>query len=298
MHSTTMPTESNVESLRPKKWAQKLRREFRRFIFHVNTVRMRPLALTARNQFLFILGHMRSGSTLLCHLLCSSDDIVGFGETHNNYRRRSDLAKLLMSVRVNTARNPLKYRYVLDKIVSTQHSMSRAVLTDSRTRYVFLIREPLASLASIVAMRRHFHPDNTPRQIVAFATQHYTERLGQLLQFAETVDDPQRCLLVTHQQLLADTPTTFKAFESFLDLRAPLREEYDIMPTTGKPGIGDPFDNIRLGKINRSLPKKQVDLSGPLRVQVEQCYETCIQKLRETVQIPGGQHLAVYKPAA
>jgi hypothetical protein len=278
--STTMRKEPEAENVHPKKtWTQKVNREFGRFILHVNTLRMRPRALTARNNFLFILGHMRSGSTLLCHLLCSSDDIVGFGESHNNYRRRSDFAKLLMSVRTRTGHNPLKYRYVLDKIVGTQHIMSPTVLTDRRTRYLFLVREPLASLASMVAMRRHFHPDETPEQVLAFAIQHYTERLGQLLQLAETIDDPQRCLLVTHQQVIDETPATFKAFESFLDLRAPLREEYDIMPTTGQSGIGDPFGNIRLGRISRSLPKKHVELSAPQQVKLERCYEDVLSKL-------------------
>jgi hypothetical protein len=285
--STTISKELQAQSVRPKKkWTQKVRREFGRLVYHVNTLWMRPRALTARNQFLFILGHMRSGSTLLSHLLCSSDDILGFGECHNNYRRRSDLAKLLMSVRSHTDQNPLKYRYVLDKIVGTQHTMSASVLTDRRTRYVFLVREPLASLASIVAMRRHFHPDETAEQVLAFAIQHYTERLGQLLQSSETIDDPERCLLVTHQQVLNETPTTFKAFESFLELSAPLREEYDITPTTGQPGIGDPFGNIRLGKINRSLPKKHVDLSATQREKVERCYETFLNKLAARIPTP------------
>jgi hypothetical protein len=277
---------------------QKLRREIGRLIFHVNTLRMRPVALTARNQFLFILGHMRSGSTLLTHLLCSSDDIAGYGETHSNYRRRSDLAKLLVYVRSETATNPLKYRYILEKIVSTQHAMCRDLLTDQRTRYVFLIREPRASIASIVAMRGHFHPNETPQQVLAFAIQHYIERLGQLLELAETIADRRRCLLVTHQQMLAETSTVFEALERFLQLRAPLREDYDITPNTGKPGVGDPFPNIRLGKINRSLPKKHVDLSDAQRAQVEQCYEHCVKRLRETLQTTRSQDHASDKRAA
>jgi hypothetical protein len=259
---------------------------------------MRPLSLTVQNNFVFILGHMRSGSTLLTHLLCTSEEIVGYGETHTNYRRRSDLAKLLCSVRVNTTLNPLKYRYVLEKIVSTQHPICRSVLTDQRIRYVFLIREPLGSLASIVNMRQHFHPDETHSQVVAFATQHYTERLGQLRRFAEIIDDPQKCLMVTHQQVLNDTTVTFTALERFLDLRSPLREEYDVMATTGKPGVGDPFPNIRLGKIHRSLPKKHVDLSNSQRYTVQECYEECTQTLSAMMQSPAPQDLPAIRRAA
>jgi hypothetical protein len=117
VHSSIPRKEGGAQSTRPKTWPQKLRREFGRASLQVRTFAWRPLALTARNEFLFVLGHMRSGSTLLCHLLCNSDEIIGFGETHNNYRRRSDLAKLLTSVRASTGKNPFKYRYVLDKIV-------------------------------------------------------------------------------------------------------------------------------------------------------------------------------------
>src|SRR3972149_8331155 len=112
MHVTAMPTESSTDSLRAKARPGKLRREFGRLMRQVNTLAMRPLALTARNRFLFILGHMRSGSSLLCHLLCSSEDIIGFGEAHNDYRRRSDLSKLLACVWHYTGKNPLQYRYV------------------------------------------------------------------------------------------------------------------------------------------------------------------------------------------
>ena len=283
MHATTPTTSTGGKTSRIKKVPRKLRREFGRFLFQAKVLAMRPRALTARSRFLFILGHMRSGSTLLCHLLCNSDDIVGFGETHHSYRRRSDLAKLLTSVGEHTAKAPLRYRYVLDKIVGTRHAMSTAVLRDRRTRYVFLVREPVATVASLVAMRRQFH-DESPQQLLAFAAQHYTERLAQLLQLAETIGDRGRCLLLTHQQLLAETQAAFQALQGFLVLGAPLCEDYKIMSTTGQPGIGDPCPNIRLGKIVRSLPRKHVDLPPPLRVHLQQRYESCLEKLRATVQ--------------
>jgi hypothetical protein len=244
---------------------------------------MRPAALTTRKRFLFILGNMRSGSSLLCHLLCSSEDIVGFGEAHNDYHSRSDFAKLLASVRHYTGKNPLHYRYVLDKVVGVQHVMSKAVLSDERTRYVFLLREPLATIASQVAMRGSYH-DETSEQLVAFAADNYAKRLAQLVQHANTIHDPGRCLMLTHEQLIKETPAAFAALEEFLGLRAPLRENYEIMPTTGQPGIGDPSPNIKRGRIDRSLPRKSVELPEQLRCELEQCYESCIKQLEGTAQ--------------
>lgn len=253
-------------------------------IFQANSLALRPLALTARNNFLFILGHMRSGSSLLCHLLCNSPDIIGFGEAHNSYRRRTDLAKLLAAVLHHTGENPMKYRYVLDKVVGQQHIMKPAVLTDRRTRYVFLVREPLRSIASIVAMRRMYH-DETPQQLITFATNYYALRLTQLEELARTIDNPERCLLVTHQQLLNATPSVFEALEEFLDLSAPLREEYEILPTTGKPGMGDPTPSILRGTIDRSLPRKHVDLPPRLQARMLECYSSCIAQLCDMMPI-------------
>jgi len=231
---------------------------------------------------------MRSGSTLLCHLLCSSGEIIGFGETHTNYYRRSDLAKLLVSVWIQTAKNPLQYENVLDKIVDNQHTLCDAVLKDQRTRYVFLVREPLASMASLVAMRRQFHQGKESlQQSVEFATNHYANRLTQLAQVAKVVADPRRCLLVTHQQLLTETPLAFRAMETFLRLRNPLCEDYQVMPTTGRPGIGDPSSNILLGRISRSLPRKHVSLPPQVQTHLESCYQQCLAQLQLMATIPG-----------
>ena len=281
----------------PQDAPSKLRREFGRLALQANTLRLLPSALAGRSKFLFILGHMRSGSTLLCHLLSTSDDVVGFGETHNNYRHRGDLAKLLMSVRNHTGENPLEYRYVLDKIVGTQHVISRSVLIDQRIQYIFLVREPFATLGSIVAMRRQYQQETT-QELIAFAFDHYTIRLMQLIDIAATINDPQRCLLVTHQELLEETTAVFRRLEGFLNLRAPLREDYKITPTTGQPGIGDPSPNIRLGKISRSLPRKYVELSGRQRVQLQLCFDDCVKRLRQRLQTPIAQRFSMDKRAA
>jgi hypothetical protein len=297
MSATKAPTTDTVKMPMLTATVHKLRREFSRVALQANTLRMLPAALMTQGRFLFILGHMRSGSTLLCHLLCSSSDIIGFGETHINYRHRSDLAKLLMSVRIHTGKNPMKYRYVLDKIVGVQHIINSDILTDPRTRYIFLVREPIASLGSIVAMRKQFHNESY-QALLAFATRHYKDRLKQLVQLATSIGDPDRCLALTHYDLLAETPVAFKMLAKFLGLSTPLSEEYDIMSTTGRPGIGDPSPNIRLGRISRSLPQQRIALSDKQRDEVVRCYETSIKRLREIIQPPVSRYPTLKKAAA
>ncbi|MCI0334859.1 MAG: hypothetical protein L0228_16720, partial [Planctomycetes bacterium] len=155
----------------------------------------------------------------------------------------------------------------------------------------------MASMASIVAMRRIYHDETLP-QLVDFSIQHYTQRLAQLLKLAETINDRSRCLLLTHQQMLGETASTFRALEKFLALRAPLREDYKVTPTTGQPGVGDPTSSIRIGRIDRSLPRKHIELSAELHAQVQQCYETCLQKLGKMMPTPNSQSLAASTRAA
>ena len=185
----------------------------------------------------------------------------------------------------------------MDKVVGCQHAMGPGVLADRRTRYVFLVRDPAATIASLVAMRRQYH-DETSQQLIAFASEHYRERLAQLVQLARTIDDPARCLLLTHRQVLAETSLAFGALEEFLALSKPLEEEYDLMPTTGQPGIGDPSPNIRLGKIERSLPRKHVELPAALRADLEQCYDNCVESVGQVAQTTGSQSLAHSRRAA
>lgn len=266
-----------------KPWAQKIRREVARLLGQADTLVMRPAALATRSQFLFVLAHMRSGSSLLRYLLSGSQEIIGIGETHNNYRRRSDLAKLLTCIRRATGKNPLRYRYVVDKIVATHHILSDRVLADRRTRYVFLVREPHATIDSIVAMRRQIS-DQPAYQLVSDATEHYLQRLAQLRQYAATIDDETRCLLLTHHHLVGTTAAAFLALEQFLDLRSPLQESYQPGVQARRPDRWV-SPKIGLGVIDRSPPRhERVALPTSLQDRLQEAYDVTLTELQQRMQ--------------
>jgi hypothetical protein len=54
---------------------------------------IRVASLLAPRKSLFVLGHMRSYSSLLCHILGSHPQIDGYCETHIKYRTRFDLLR-------------------------------------------------------------------------------------------------------------------------------------------------------------------------------------------------------------
>ena len=55
------------------------------------------------DSYIFVLSHMRSFSSLLCHILGSHSEISGYLETHLSYIGRSDLHRLEAKVRDGVA---------------------------------------------------------------------------------------------------------------------------------------------------------------------------------------------------
>ena len=86
--------------------------------------------------------------------------------------------------------------------------------------------------------------------------------------------------------------------ERFLDLNEPLREDYEVMPTTGQPGIGDPSPNILSGKIDRTLPRKFIALSSQDQQRMAQLYDDCLANLTDLIEKPVTLPLAGRKMAA
>ena len=68
------------------------------------------MRVSSARRYLFVLGHMRSYSSLLCHILGSHPQINGYCETHVKYRSRFDLLRLRSRV-VKLTGEPLQSDY-------------------------------------------------------------------------------------------------------------------------------------------------------------------------------------------
>ncbi|MCY2988524.1 MAG: sulfotransferase [Planctomycetota bacterium] len=217
----------------------------------------------------FILGHMRSGSTLLLHILLSHPDIAGRGEQNTPYRTVRDLHRLAMTARF--AQGPLlrRFRYVVDQINHDRFTPNEALLQDSRVRLLFLIREPPASLSSIVHLTRTFYAE-WPMQRVA---DYYVQRLNTLARYAELSAHDGRALPLSYQALVADTSSTLGRLRAFLDLETGLSERYDMQPFTGCRG--DPSDTIRAGRIVRDREPPRVEIPADVLDRAWQAYDAC-----------------------
>lgn len=195
---------------------------------------------------LFILSHMRSYSSVLSHVLGSHPQIDGYCETHLRYRFSFDLLRLKWRVRKLTG-EPLRGRYVLDKILHN-YPVAPGILENTRTRAIFLLRQPTDVVQSIVHMGRHLDL-NAQNSNVVNATQYYVERLGQLATLARVFG--KRAAFVESEMLVSRTDDTLGFLQNFLDLDSPLERRYRSFAKTGKPGYGDPSDMIHSGEIGR-----------------------------------------------
>src|SRR4051812_40983666 len=67
-------------------------------------------------RYLLLLSHMRSYSSLLAHVLGSSPEVDGYGETLLRYQLPLDLWRLRRQVRRSTGQ-PLRGTWLLDKVL-------------------------------------------------------------------------------------------------------------------------------------------------------------------------------------
>ena len=103
---------------------------------------------------LFLIGHMRSGSSLLSTIICQSPEINGYGEAKVYYRTEADYRTLrgkIALVQMLNRKRPLRESmYVFDKVLHKRLLPNPALLTTKGTRTLFLIRPAEQTLRSIV----------------------------------------------------------------------------------------------------------------------------------------------------
>ncbi len=240
-----------------------------------------PSLMRHRPDVLLICSHMRSGSSLLSHLLFSHVDVCGYGEAHLYYTGAPDFDTLVGKVLMVLRRMPngLRERFVLDKVIHSSYMDAPKVLPAlrGRVRVILLVREPHGSLSSLI---------NTFGYSENFSLNHYIDRMTFIARAAEemaswTEAEGGRAVAVTYDQLLQRTEPAFRLVEDYLGLTQPLRENYEVLPSTGRIKIGDVSANIRSGAIIRDgrNSKPVLPLSEGTLARASAAYRQCLDTL-------------------
>jgi hypothetical protein len=184
---------------------------------------------------------MRSGSSLLTHILVTNPEIIGYGETHINYSSESDLKLLIRRVYDKVRNYGMREKYVLDKVLHNNKFVNYDFLTSDHIYVIFLLREPERTLNSLLDLKPHW----TEEQSVNY----YGDRLSTLVDYAKLINNKNHCLLLNYQEIIANSETVFQVLQKFLQTQQGFSEQYQVMKTTGVKGIGDSSSNIKTGKI-------------------------------------------------
>ena len=203
--------------------------------------------------FLFVVSHMRSFSSLLCHILGSHPEISGYAEAHLSYFGRLDLQRLARKVQHVTG-NPSLGRYVLDKVLHNRREIAPDVLTRPEIKVVFLLRNAEDTFPSLMNMRPTPDAPKARFSDPLRALDYYATRLSQLERYGALVDG--NGFFLESEKLLGDTDCVLSELSRWLGLRQQLNADYRTFPFTGAPGYGDPLPTIRSGRIVRDAEER------------------------------------------
>jgi hypothetical protein len=235
----------------------------------------RPAVFLSRRSYILVLSHMRSYSSLLCHILGSHPEIAGYAEMHQSYNGRLDLVRLRARV-FRSLDGELAGRLVLDKILHNDYSVSESLINHSPVYPIFLVRNPVDSLTGIIKMGERI-PNVEWYSDPYLVTTYYETRLQCLAQLAEKIDA--RCLFIKAEEMIDASGAALQSISNFLELEQPLKESYSIFKHTGEPGWGDDSSAILQGRIVRNPPKDALDIEERFVSRARRAYEECCRVL-------------------
>lgn len=237
---------------------------------------------TVPYKLIFIFGHMRSGSSLLCNILTSHREILGYGETHIQYASELDFKKLVFKIYCKTQKISnfadlkelrMNHKYILDKALHNKIFLDENLLKSEKIYSIFIIREPERTIASILDLKPHWSEDK--------ALTYYLKRLSTLERYGKLINNKERSLLITYDQLLNQTDLVFNALKKVLGTESEFSEEYKVTNKTGRAGIGDFKENIKAGRIVRNPRKLEQKITLTLIGEGIKQFENCTSTLSE-----------------
>ncbi|HAC64893.1 MAG TPA: sulfotransferase family protein [Cyanothece sp. UBA12306] len=234
---------------------------------------------------IFIMSHMRSGSSLLTHILTSNSLIKGYGESHIQYSSEADLKRLMFKIYCHSqefkniqdlSKLRMNHDYVIDKLLHDNKLINENILKLENFYVIFLIREPKRSLISMLDHKPHWNEKD--------AIQYYNNRLSTLVKYAQIINNKQRSIIITYDALMNQTNLVFNALQKFLKLPKGFSEKYQVSNTTGMRHVGDFKEKIRSGKIIRTPREIDISISAHLLEQETEKFNQIHQKMSQLCQ--------------
>ena len=236
----------------------------------------RPQLFLSRHSYVLVLGHMRSYSSLLCHILGSHPEIAGYAEMHLAYRHGMDLLRLRSRVSRSLGA-ALGGRFVLDKVLHDDYLIAPPIIGRKDVYSIVLVRKPTETIRSIIDLGARI-PSVPWYSDAELVVDYYTNRLRTLVGLAEAAS---RLLFVKAEDVVEEPSVALPAIERFLELRHPLSTEYATFPYTGIPGWGDDSPAISTGRILARPDTTAAEIEDPKQTlaPATRAYQECCSVL-------------------
>lgn len=213
---------------------------------------------------IFVLAHMRCGSTALSNILCSRPEISGYGEAHICYAEPEALGRLVVNQALRKSWSP-KARHLFDKILHNRHDAA-AQPGFFRARAVFLIRPPAATILSICKLYQDLGRDEYATHNLA--ADYYVQRLNALSMLWDAFPSHRRVGL-THDVLLTAPEAALSQMSQCLALLPTLSNQYESPSASRKGGGGDPTTSGKYTSIRKRQGPPPSDSSHNLQISDE-----------------------------
>lgn len=239
------------------------------FIKNILISLWKPFSPNPNQDYLFIMGHPRSGSSLLMHILESNDEIIGFGEYFTKYKDSKSLLKSEFDIRRKSNQLFKKCKFIVNQVNHHSVTPNLKVVISKTNKHLLLIRNPEDTLSSMIKLSDSVNQPMSQEAVTAI----YIERLEYLKKMTNLID-PLNWVFICYDDLLNNSEENLKNLTNFLALKKPLKKEYQLKIFTQK--WGDPSKNITKGEIFKP-PSDKVKIEAELLKRASKVYnETCI----------------------
>ena len=206
---------------------------------------------------IFILAHMRCGSTALSNILCSRDDVSGYGEAHIRYDGRGALGRLALNQRRRGGWKPGS-RFLFDKVLHSRHD-NAAPPEFFGARAIFMLREPEPAIRSITKLFTDLGRNEYLTHEAAAL--YYVERVDALGRLWDRFPEARRIGL-THSGLLADPDRILAGISDTLGFDPPLVNSYASPKASRHGGGGDPTESGKHSRVETALKRPAGPIEG------------------------------------
>ena len=190
-----------------------------------------PQVLIGRKDYIFIVSHLRSYSSLLCHILGSHSKIYGYAEMHQSYNWWPDFVSLkYKACLVNN--NRLDGSFVLDKMLHKHCHISDRIINKKNIHLIFMLRNPEDTIKSIINMGKNIVEKEWLTDS-GKVLDYYEKRLKQISIYAQKTS--RRAVFIDAERIIDNTESVLDFLSDWLKLEHKLKPEYSTFRYTGSP---------------------------------------------------------------